>query len=239
MKIRKKYLYAADLDLFEPMNGKVYMSHRKNLKGLLVNESNRNAAFIIDYLKNVETVYRWDLFCWIGQKYDIDDYGFGQIFKFVWLQGYPDVRAAVLLREYLDDGYLLMNQFEWDKLSNLPYKNTIYKAVPRIDMEIGSDEEDEWNSGLDWKWSLDLTKTAYTASQMSEDYVVISTVVPKPDILVFFNDAYPYELIANGNNRDRNEYSIVVDKPNEYLNKHFYLRQFLISEDELREFNQY
>lgn len=240
MIIRKNYLYAADLDLFEPMNGKVYMSHRKDLKGLLVNDSNRTASFVIDYLKKVETVYRWDLFCWIGQKYDIDDYDFRQIFKFVWLQGYPDVRAAVLLNEYLDDGYLLMSQFEWDKLDNLPWENTIYKAVPRIDMEIGSDEENEWNSGLDWKWSLDLTKTAYMASQMGEDFVVISTVVTKTDIPVLFNCTDPiYELIAKGNNRNRSEYNIVVDKPDEYLIKHPYLYKFFISEDKLKEFKQY
>ena len=209
-------------DPFEPLDDMLYRYYRDELSMLLKKTSNRTADAIIGFLKEVLHGYRWDLFCWTVQNYALLQTDTSRLFKFAWLFSAPDVRAAEMLRYHIAPDSL-MDRSESAEIGKLPEKMTVYKAVFSRTMELAEDEEEEeWDPGFDWKWSLDLSKTAYIASVFS-DYIVISTVVTKPEVMALFHGVYfSYELIAEANCYMRNKYKIELDNPKDYLIDHPY-----------------
>lgn len=206
-------------DPFEPLNDTLYRYYRDELAKLLKKTSNRTADAIIRYLKQVPHGYRWDLFCWTAQNYELPEAGYSRLFKFSWLFGAPDERGVIMLRECIDPNSL-MDMSESGEMDKLPEEVTVYKAIPAEDMELAEDEEEEWYPGFDWKWSLDLSKTAYIASTFS-DYIVISTIVTRPEVMALFHGVYfSHELIAEANCNMRNAYKIELDNPKDYLIDH-------------------
>ncbi len=210
-------------DPFEPLNDTLYINYRNELAKLLTKTSNRTADAIIGFLKQARHGYRWHLFCWVVQNYALPETDSSRLFKFAWLFSAPDIRAVPMLRDYIDPNSL-MDISESGEIDKLPKEVTVYKAVPIEDMELAEDEEEEeWDPGFDWKWSLDLGKTAYIASILNEGYIVISTVIPKSKIMALFHGVYfSYELIAEANCCMRNEYKIKLNNPKDYLIGHPY-----------------
>ena len=216
-------------DPFEPLYDTFYMYYRNELAKLLKKTSNRTADAIIRYLKQVPHGYRWDLFCWTAQNYALLQTDTSRLFKFSWLFGAADERGVMMLKKCIDPNSL-MDMSESGEMDKLPEEVTVYKAIPAKDMELAEDEEEEWYPGFDWKWSLDLSKTAYIASVFS-DYIVISTVVTKPEVMALFHGVYfSYELIAEANCNMRNEYKIELDNPKDYLIDHPYYHPLITEE---------
>lgn len=230
MKTKKKTTKFLTNDPFEPTDDSVYLEYRSEMEEKLKDPKNLTCSFVIEQLKGMCSYYRWDVFCWLIQNYPFHDEEVRSMFKFSWLFSAPDVRATELLRYYIDNR-LLMTEPEQKELDNLPSEVTIYKAVSLRDMEVSDDEE--WEPGFDWKWSLDLGKVAFIAHSLSDDCIVISTKVEKSEIRALFHgvDA-TYELIAEGNCKERDEYRVETYYPTEYLESHPYLHE-PITEDSI------
>lgn len=185
----KKNKMFCSQDPFEPLDDTLYRYYRDELAKLLKKTNNRTDDAIIGFLKEVRHRFRWDLFCWTVQNYALPRTDTSKLFKFAWLFSAPDVRAAEMLRHHIAPDSL-MDRSESAEIGKLPEKMTVYKAVFSRTMELAEDEEEEWKPGFDWKWSLDLRKTAYIASTLGYDYIVISTVVTKPHVMALFHGVY-------------------------------------------------
>lgn len=207
-------------DPFEPINDPIYLKFRSTVEKEFQYKSNISSSHIIELLKGMIPSYRWDVFCWLIQKYPFNSKEICSLFKFSWLFSTPDVRAVELLQYYIDNRQL-MTLLEQDILKKLPEEITIYKAV--LDIDMIEEEDEEWDPGFDWKWSMDLKKTAYISHCLGTEYVVISTKVKRTEVRVWFqNIDFSYELIAEGNRKEREEYELVICNPSEYLQSNPY-----------------
>lgn len=207
-------------DPFEPTNDPIYLKYRSAMETELKGKADMTSSRVIEFLKRTPIYYRWDVFCWLIQNYPFYDEEICPMFKYSWLFSNPDVRAAELLRYYIDNKQL-MNKSEQEELRKLPEEITIYKAIPSIDME--EEEDGKWDPGLDWKWSMSLGKVAYIARCLGAEYVVISTKVKKEEVRAYFHGVdFSYELIAEGNCKEREEYELVADNPAELLQSNPY-----------------
>lgn len=218
-------------DPFEPQNNSYYNSCKNEMKKLMNNRKLCNAEAIIEYLKTKKAYYRWDLFCWLWRNYSFSNKELCRLFKFSWIHSAPDVRAVEVLA-YLDAS-LLMDKSELKFLNGLPDTIKVYKVVSSDCMVM--EDVDEWDPGFDWKWSMDLEKMAYIARCMKENYIVISTTIPKTDVLAFFQGVnFSYELIAKANAGRFEEYTIEIIDADAYLQQHPYYHDSITEESTYR-----
>lgn len=205
-------------DPFEPTYDSNFSLYKNEMIKLMDNSKHCNTESIIEYLKSKKADYRWDLFCWLLGNYSFSNKDQCRLFKFVWIFGNPDIRIILVFSDI--DRPLLMDNSELEDLDSLPDEIKVYKAVPLDYME--PDDED-WNPSLDWKWSMNLDKVAYIAHCMGIDYIVISTTIPKSQVLALFHGIYfSYELIAIANIGEFDDYTIEIDDVDSYLSNHPY-----------------
>lgn len=124
-----------------------------------------------------------------------------------------------------------MDESELKDLNNIPDEVKVYKAVSLDCMEIDDDEE-EWELGVDWKWSTNLEKVAYIAQCMGSDYIVISTTIPKSQVLALFHGVYfSYELIAIASFDKFDDYTIEIEHVDSFLKDHPYFHEPVTEEN--------
>lgn len=210
-------------------NDSYWESYKNEMKKFVYNRKYPNTESIIEHLKSIPTYDRWELFCCFCQKYSFSNEELCRLFKFSWIHSAPDVRAVEIL-EHIDIPSL-MDESELNDLNNIPDEVKVYKAVSLDSMEIDDDEE-EWELGVDWKWSTNLEKVAYIAQCMGNDYIVISTTIPKSQVLALFHGVYfSYELIAIASFCEFDDYTIEIEHVDSFLKDHPYYHEPVTEEN--------
>lgn len=216
------------MENFEFSNDSYLESYKNEMIKLIDNSKSCSSESIIEYLKLIPPYYLWELFCYLLGNYSFSNKDQCRLFKFVWIFSIPDFRVIVILTEI--NIPLLMDESELKDLNNLPDEVKVYKAVPSDCMK--KDDVEEWNPSLDWKWSTNLEKVAYLAQCMGNDYIVISTTIPKSQVLALFHGVYfSYELIAIANIGEFDDYTIEIEHVDSFLKDHPYFHEPVTEEN--------
>lgn len=220
MKHCVKSISKSSLDLY-------FESCKSEMVKLIDNNKYCGTGTIIEYLKSQKNYYRWDLFCWLIQNYSFSNEEQCRLFKFAWIFSAPDVKAVEILEQI--DIPSLMKKSEQKELANLTDKVKVYKAVSWDCMET---DDEEWELGVDWKWSTNIEKVAYIAHCMGTNYIVISTTIPKSQVLALFHGVYfSYELIAIASFGEFDDYTIEIEHVDSFLKDHPYYHEPVTEEN--------
>ena len=170
---------------------------------------------ITEALCLLDSQYVWEGFEAICKKYDLSPKAYNIGLKDAWSRG---VATGIAIPFFLKaDGKLMMNEEELDYYNNLPEEVTIYRGCSIYEVEPNEEDESPSCLGISWTTSRKVAEF-FAFRNDAEERVVVSTTIPKSDILTFINNRNEYECICLAIDEEKAE--IVAGEPTELYDEY-------------------